>query len=291
MLRIFGKAILKAIEDTIVTHDGIEHAGYLSFMGLLALFPFLVFIIALAGFLGEGELGKEFILLMRGVLPDDAMAALLPRIDEITQGPPRGLLTISTFAAIWTASSAVEGYRTILNRAFNVATPPAYIWRRLLSVFQLVVFAILIVLGMATLILAPDMLSRLDWLSGETLHQWGIAETLSRLQIISGTILFMLVALAYYALPNVKQQWRSVLPGAFVTIMLWAMAVEGLQLYLSSFEQVNLIYGSLAGVIAALLFFYVINLIFIFGAELNHQLRNALRLITTSESTAQEPPQ
>ncbi len=271
MLKKFSNALIRATENTIVTHDGIEHAGYLSFMGLLSLFPFLVFFVALAGFFGEGEVGREFILLLKSVLPNDTISVLLPRIDEILDGPPRGLLTVSMLAAIWTASSAVEGYRTVLNRAYHVGTPPAYVWRRLWSIGQLIIFTALIMFGMITLIAAPSIIEWLAVITGYTITYGNVIDVGWALQIVTGLVLLFVVALAYYTLPNIKQSLSAILPGACVTIFLWALAVKGLRVYLETFNQVNLIYGSLAGIIAALLFFYIINVIFIFGAELNYQ--------------------
>lgn len=289
MVRSVPKAFWRAGKHTVITHDGIEHAGYLSFMGLLSLFPFLVFIVALAGFLGEGELGREFILLLRSILPENAMAALLPRIDEIVQGPPRGLLTISMLAAIWTASSVVEGYRTILNRAYHVGTPPAYIWRRLWSIGQLLIFTVLIFIGMMVMLMAPSALEWTRSLIGLELYpNLGF-----NLQFFSGLILLCVICLAYYSIPNIRQSLFGVLPGALLTLILWVLVTKGLRVYLESFEQMSLIYGSLAGIIAALIFFYLINLIFIFGAELNYQLLLASgRRVEEKEETMEgvEPP-
>lgn len=131
-----ARCFYKALYNTIY-HDGFELAGYLAFLGVLALFPFLVFTLALAGFVGEGRAGAEFIHLLTNVLPPDMMKALSPRIAEIMSGPPQGLITVSILGAIWTSSSAVEGYRTVLNRAYHVLTPPSYIFRRLWSIAQI----------------------------------------------------------------------------------------------------------------------------------------------------------
>lgn len=275
ILKQLGRAIVKATEHTVVTHDGIEHAGYLSFLGLLSFFPFLVFLVALAGFVGEGELGRQFIGFVRDALPEDAAAALLPRIDEIISGPSPGLLTVSMLAALWTASSAVEGYRTVLNRAYHVGTPPAYVWRRLLSIVQLLLFSILVLVGMLVLVLAPVVL---EWLAGNLIHRtidlsWLYWDQWAR--ALSAAIIFTVIFLMYYVIPNAKQDLFSVLPGTLFTLAFWLLSMVGFRYYLSSFDQVNLIYGSLGGVIAALLFFYILNVIFIFGAELNYQLMRA----------------
>ena len=88
-------------------------------------------------------------------------------------------------------------------------------------------------------------------------------------------VLLLMISNMYYALPNIKQSAASVLPGACITLALWYGAAWLLTTYLSEFTQVNLIYGSLGSFIAALLFFYVINVIFIFGAEFNYLLMKA----------------
>lgn len=264
--------ISNAMEDTVVTHDGVEHAGYLSFLGLLSLFPFLVFMVALTGFIGEGELGRQFLSFMRDNLPERIMNSLMPRVDEILSGPSPALLTLSMVAALWTASSAVEGYRTVLNRAYRVGTPPAYIWRRLLSIAQLLIFSFLILIGMLLLVVVPIALENITF----TLHlpqhltEWFNWEDSLRPILIG--IIFAMVAGMYYFLPNIKQSLRAVLPGAALTVGLWVLSVNIFRIYLTSFDQVNIIYGSLGGIIATLLFFYILNLIFIFGAELNYQL-------------------
>src|SRR5690606_16203080 len=111
---------------------------------------FLVFFVAIVGFIGQSELGTKFIdLFITGqLLPDEVKAAILPRIEEIMSGPPQGLLTIAIIGTIWTASSAVEGVRTILNRAYRVSTPPAYWWRRLFSIMQFLVLVAIIIIVM-----------------------------------------------------------------------------------------------------------------------------------------------
>lgn len=288
MKNILWPILRDATHDTIITHDGVEHAGYLSFLMILALFPFLVFMVSLTGFLGEGELGKQAVVFLRDHLPKDIMAALMPRVDEIISGPSRALLTISMFAAIWTASSAVEGYRTVLNRAYHVGTPPSYIWRRLLSIVQLLIFSFLTLIGILLLVFMPLAMEWVEYLLGLQHH---LAESLAWDDILRPVligVIFGVVVLMYYILPNIKQSLRAVVPGAALTVGLWLLSANVFRIYLTSFDQVNLIYGSLGGVIAALLFFYMINLIFIFGAELNYQIIHHLGLkVREKEKTDQ----
>ncbi|MEI6729991.1 MAG: YihY/virulence factor BrkB family protein [Pseudomonadota bacterium] len=254
-------ALYKAGENT-VNHDGIEHAGYLAFLGLLAFFPLLVFIVALAGFVGEGQAGVKFVSLIFYQLPPDMSAALKPRIAEIISGPPQGLLTLSIFGAIWTSSSALDGYRTVLNRAYSVQNTPSYLFRRLLSVVQILFLSSAAIAAMLALVVMPIYLHSVERIT---------------ITYISVAIIFIVISSAYYFLPNTKQTISSVVVGAMLVTALWLGATRVLSFYFSRFDQVNLIYGSLGGIIATLLFFYINNIIFIYGAELNYIIKQELK--------------
>jgi membrane protein len=255
-----------------VNHDGIEHAGYLAFVGLLALFPFLVFVAALAGFIAGGQTGAQFVRLVLAQLPPDMVTSLAPRITEITSRPPQGLLTVSILGAIWTSSSALEGYRTVLNRAYHVGTPPSYIWRRLLSIAQILILSFVVVMTMIVLVVLPIARQKVAPAAGKS----GVDLTNGLIVCISIVVVFLAISFAYYFLPNIKQSIHAVVWGAALVTLLWIAAARLLSFYLSRVNPANLIYGSLGSVIATLLFFYVGNIIFIYGAEFNYLLKVAL---------------
>lgn len=275
------KCSYRALVDT-VDHDGIEHAGYLAFLSLLSLFPFLVFMFAIAGFMGQTEIGLKLIsiIIHDRIIPEQILRSLKPRLEEISSGPPQGLLTFAIVGAIWTASSGVEGMRTILNRAYRVHTPPAYIWRRLLSIGQFLVLTGIIMSVVLLLVIAPEIweairvplkLKNINF-HNETLEQiWPYAR-----YILTSGILFLVVCTSYYVLPNIKQKLRAVMPGAAFVILLWFISGNLFSAYLSLFNQVNLIYGSLGGLIAGLLFFYITAMIFVYGAEFNYHIEEAM---------------
>jgi membrane protein len=275
----------QALVDTI-NHDGIEHAGYLAFLSILSIFPFLVFLIATVGFFGQTEIGYKFvaILLDNEILPLHVIDAFKPRIQEIVNGPPQGLLTFAILGSIWTASSAVEGLRTTLNRAYRVATPPAYIWRRLLSIAQFLILTGIIIVVSFLFIVAPTIweiiypyLHLEDIKTFLGLTNFSLSPVWDHLRyLVAGTLLTLVVMTAYVILPNIKQTWLTVWPGALFVVVLWFAAGSLLSTYLSHFEQVNILYGSLGGLIASLLFFYLSAMIFIYGAEFNYLLEEAM---------------
>lgn len=260
-----------ALIDTI-THDGVEHAGYLSFLSILSFFPFLVFFISLLSVLGETELGVKFVQILFSNLPEQAVAALKPRIDEILSGPPEGLLTIAILGAIWTASSTVEGLRTIFNRAYRVTTPPNYIFRRLLSILQFLIITFLIILALLMVVFVPLFLEYVMKL----LHISDFAfygEKLLKLSFLfTFLVIFSSVSFIYYVIPNVKQGFRNICPGALLVVFSWLILGNLFSLYISNFNQVNIIYGSLASFIVTLMFFFLIAMVLIIGAEFNYAI-------------------
>ncbi len=259
-----------------LTHNfGIETAGYLTFLLLLSLFPYLILMVSAAGMVGQGETGRHFIELFLQHLPREGVDTLYPRIVEIISGPPQDLLTFAILGAIWTSSSGIEGVRSMLNRAYHVKAPPKYLMRRLTSIVQILVLTVLIVLVLLTLVFLPIAFNHLTTFTGIEIPLQFTSFMENYFLYFSVAALFIVVASMYYILPNVKQTPRRVLPGAILVIAIWIAAAYGVSFYLSQIGQLTLIYGSLSGFIATLIFFYVMILIFIYGAEFNHELHLA----------------
>lgn len=270
---------IKAVFN-LVKHDGVEHAGYMAFVTLLSFFPFLIFLMAVTGFVGKSEHGKELIYLLLSGMPADLIQAIKPRIEEIISVPPSSLLTISILGIIWTSSSTVEGIRTILNKIYNISSPPAYIWRRLLSILQFFIIIAVLLLSMFLLVFMPVLYEGLSHFK----HMKPLLDILSQLNNFLAPFwentrhltfmltLFIAVMFLYYAIPNVKLKMKSLIPGAIEVVILWMISGSSLSKYIYAFSQLNIVYGSLAGFIITLMFFYIIHLLFIYGAEINRIL-------------------
>lgn len=256
----------------LAQNHGMEMAGYLTFLTLLSLFPYLLLMVSAAGVVGQGETGRELISMLLTHLPADAVTTIRPRIEEIISGPPPSILTFSILGAIWTSSSAVEAVRGILNRAYRVHKPPAYLRRRLTSIGQIIGLTLLILVGMILFVFVPLALKSLS-------HFTGIAIPFELTQFftfifkpIAAFAMFGIVASFYHVLPNIKQSWAAVMPGALLVVILLFAFGSLIGFYLNDISNVTLVYGSLSGFIATLLSFYIIGVIFIYGAEFNHEL-------------------
>ncbi len=270
-LKIFRMAVV----DT-VRQDGIEHSGYLAFLLLLSFFPFLIFIFSLIGIFGATDVGVDIIKSILAATPKEVGEGLTPYINEIISGPPHSLLTIAIIGVIWTASSCVEGCRTILNRAYRIEYPPPYLLRRLFSIGEFFIITFVIISGILIFVILPNFLEENN---ADLLLKLHFNYDLYYLrQILFFTLLTIATASLYYALPNAKQKFTQTVPGSVVAVALWIIVEHVFTLYLEKFHQVNFVYGSLAGIIISLLFFYLISVIFIFGAEFNYHFHRTYRV-------------
>lgn len=252
-----------------VADDGHVLAGHLAFMALLSLFPFLIFLVALAGYFGQTEAGTELVALLLMNLPESVAGTLEEPIIEVMQETRGGLLTMGIVGALWSASAGLEGIRTALNRAYDVPTPPRFWRRRLESVVLVVLASAVILVGMVSLVFGAML-----WKETQAAFEFTIAAPLWLLArySLSGVLLFSAIAVLYWVLPARRLKWRWVFPGALLALALWLVAGSLFSIYLSYFNQYALTYGSLGGVIIAMVFFYILGLVFIFGAEFNAAL-------------------
>ncbi len=247
--------------------DGFVLAGHLAFMGLLSLFPFLIFLVALAGFVGQTEIGTQMVAFLLENLPESVAGTLEQPIIEVMQDTRGGLLTVGIIGALWTASNGLESLRTALNRAYDVPRRPPYLRRRAESIVLVMIASLIIMTGMASLVFGGILWDYARDYAGLD-RDFRLPWRLARWSLSAGLLFAAIVAL-YRILPARRLRWRWVLPGAVVALALWLSAGSLFSVYLRHFNQYALTYGSLGGVVIAMVFFYILGIIFIFGAEVN----------------------
>ena len=270
-------SVLNRSNNNMIKHDGIEHAGYMAFLMIIAIFPFLILLISLAGFLGQLDAGRELVGDIIEVLPEQFLPAIMPRIDEIISGPPQSILTIAILGMIWTASSILQAMRNSLNHAYHVASPPNYLIRRLGSLLQFLVLIVILLSLMFFLVIFPQIIGLVNEYINLTDSEniTVLSDYIKKKQAISQIIFFLLIMLSYYTLPNEKHSLKKALPGTIFVFIFVDLLTSLLTAYVTSFNQLNYVYGSIASFIIALIYFYCISLIYIFGAEFNYEFKKA----------------
>ncbi|KAJ34923.1 ribonuclease BN, partial [Agrobacterium tumefaciens] len=167
-VRLAGKVAFDAYSH-FAEDDGWAMASHMALSILLALFPFLIFGTALAGFLGADQFSETAVHLIFDTWPEAIAGPLAAQVQQVLTIPRGGLLTISVLAAAYFASNGVEALRISLNRAYRVTETRWWYVTRLLSLLY-VLIAVVVFAGISTVLVAvPVAMSfaerRFPWLT------------------------------------------------------------------------------------------------------------------------------
>jgi len=272
----FG-SILWSAGEKFLADDGWAIASYIGLSLLTSLFPFLIFVAALAAFLGwSTDLAREAAHLIFAEWPDVVARPIAQEVQNVLTAPRGGVLTLSAVFASYFASSAIEALRVGLNRAYGLAEVRPW-WLLRLQSLALVLIGSLALLAMAFLVLlGPLIISALEVVAPGLIWSHEFL-TLIRLGIAA----FMLATslfLAHFLLPAHRPRMVDLLPGVGLTFVASIAFGEAFGAYLSEFV-LNYIsmYAGLASVMIALVYLYWVSLLFVFGGELNAAIMRARR--------------
>ena len=255
---------------TFLADDGWAIASHIALSTLMALFPFLIVLTSLAGFLfGSKELADQAVGLLLQTWPHQVADALSGQIHDVLTTTRSDVLTVGAVLAVYFASNGVEALRVGLNRAYAVVEPRRWYWLRLESIgytlvaaFTALAMGFLIVLGP----LIIEAMRRHIPLIVESNEQ------LLNLLRYGITIVAMVIALfiLHAWLPAGRRGFLQILPGIVFTLVASLVSGIGFGQYLARFANNYVtMYAGLASVIIALVFLYFIAAIFVYGGELN----------------------
>jgi membrane protein len=282
-LQVFWRAIKSFVDDDMMTY-----AAALSFRMLLALFPFIIFLLALLGALGLSDFFDRLVVEARRALPPQTATLIEGVITEIRGQPREGLLSVSILFSLWAASAGVRSLMTALNAAYDVEeTRPA--WKLFpLSILYTIGLALLSIVAAGLLIVGPLLT---QWFAGQIQLSWGAALfwTWLRWPLII-LLLLLIFAVIYKVAPNIDQPFRYVTPGSVVGVIAWIVASFGFSLYVQNFGNYGATYGSLGGIVVLLLYFFVSSAVLIYGAEVNAVIHPATDPLIDAPALETEGP-
>jgi len=252
-------------------NDGFIHAGNLAYMAILALFPFFITVAAIFTALGESSQSAASIGAFLSAVPPVVANVLEPVANDVVHARTGWLLWAGGLVGLWTVTSLIETIRDILHRAYGTPATKAF-WRyRLLSTGMIVAAVVLLLLSLfaqVAITAAQEVIAA--WFP--RLDDWALTLTTSRL--IPGAILYLSIyALFLFLTPTAYRPRRyPKWPGALLVTAWWIAVTVALPAVLRLFFTYDLTYGSLAGVMIALFFFWLVGLGVVVGAEFNAAL-------------------
>jgi membrane protein len=262
-----------SIWSRFTDHDLLGRAAQLSYYFLLAVFPLLLVLVTLLGYLADAEssLRNKLLSYLATVMPSSAVTLVQTTLDEITRARGSGKLSLGILAALWAASNGMGAISSTLNVAYAVKEERPWWKVRLIAIFLTIMVSVFIVAALAIVFFGGHLGDRLaahfGFSAAFTLFwkvlQWPIA------------LAFLLLTfdLIYYLAPNDRRPKRRLWTGGAITaVVLWLLVSFGFRLYLHFFNSYSVTYGSLGALIVLMLWFYFTGLAILIGGEVNSEL-------------------
>ena len=257
----------------VLADDCLGLAAQLAFYFFLALFPALLFLVAVVSFMPITGLLEAITGHLARVAPTEVLSIVQDQILKIAHEKNGGLLTLGMLGTIWSTSSGLDAIISTLNQAYDIQEGRPWWKVKLIALGLTVALASFIVISFTLVLVGPALAENVAvWAHLGPAFAW-------TWKIVQWPVVFMLVTLAialiYYYAPDAVQEWVWITPGSVLATTLWLLISLGFKFYVAHFATYNATYGTIGGVIILMLWFYLSALAVLIGAELNAEIEHA----------------
>ena len=257
----FFKVLYKRFFDDEVLGLSAE----LAYFFLLSLFPFLLFLVTLLGYLPISQ--AEMLGFIHQFAPGETINIIEENLNQIMGKQNGKLLSFGIIATLWSASNGINAVVRAFNRAYDVRENRSFIVARGMSI--LLTFAMLFVIIVALLLPVFGreiglFVFSVFGLSGAFLSVWNALRW-----TVSSFILFIVFTCLYYFAPNKRLKIKEIVTGSSIATIGWILVSLAFSYYVSNFGNYTATYGSLGGIIVLMIWFYLSGMITILGGEIN----------------------
>jgi membrane protein len=252
------------------------HAAQLSYYFLMALFPALLLLLTIAGFVAQGNphFRAGVFLLLGSALPPSASELVDKTVTDVARAAGGLKLTFGVVFTLWSASGGIQAIMQTLNRCFGVTETRPW-WKRAVTAVGLTIaLAVLVQVAMALVLFGPHIAR---WLGArlELSNAFVLAWRAVQYPVALGLMLTAFGLLYHLAPDRKKSRWQWITPGSVAGVCLWVVASFGFRLYLHYFNSYAKTYGSLGAVITLMIWLYATGIAILLGGEVNATIENA----------------
>ncbi|MGP3980082.1 YihY/virulence factor BrkB family protein [Streptomyces sp. KR80] len=262
-------------------------AAALTYYGVLSIFPALLALVSILGLLGASSI-RPLTDNLGSLAPGAARDILNNILEQLekSQGRAGIALIIGIAVALWSASGYIAGFMRASNAVYDIGEGrPVWVTLPTRLGITLVVVVLLAALAIGVVFTGAlaERTGQILGLGDTAITVWNIAKWPVMI------LLFMLIiALLYWASPNVKRPFRWVTPGSILAVMIWLIASALFALYVATFSSYDKTYGSMAAIIIFLIWLWISNIAILLGLEFNAELSRG-RAIETGHPPGEEP--
>ncbi|WP_458414707.1 YihY/virulence factor BrkB family protein [Schinkia sp. CFF1] len=264
------KGFIKELFRRFNQDEVIGLSAELAYFFLLSLFPFLIFLITLIGYLPISQ--EDLLGLVSRFAPGEAMDLIETNLRQILEGPKGGLLSFGLIATIWSASNGVNAIIRVLNRAYEVRESRPYLLSRFMAIILTVAMILVIIIALLLPVFGKAIgifLFTHFGISDSFIAIWDFFRI-----FISFFVMVVVLAGLYLFAPNKRLCLKEVWIGAFFATIGWQLVSLAFSYFVLNFANYTATYGSLAGIIILMIWFYLSAMVIIVGGEINAMMRN-----------------
>ena len=270
---------LRNIIKSVIENDFFGMAAEMGFMLVIGIFPFMLFLTALFGWLGKHSFMNPLILFLQQVMPDDVINLIETVLNEVWFFSSGGLVaTLGFCITVILSTNALAIVLKGLNRAYKVEETRSFIYTRLLSLIMVFVNALVLFLSINLIIFGKVIIKFLIAYLGLTVHLGNLMLALR--WPIAFIALYIMAYLHYYILPDLGGQERlrrrSALPGTLFFCVSWLLGSWGFSIYINNLHTYNFVYGTIGGFAVLMVWLYYTSILILIGGEINSQLYTKL---------------
>ncbi len=268
----WGQILRRTFDEAFYKDNCFGLAAQLAYYFFFALFPALLFLVALASYFPVHQLVDDMFRTLGGYVPREALTIMTDQLRKISEGKQGGLLTIGVLTALWSTSSAMTAIIDTLNTAYDIEEGRPWWKVRLIAIALTIAIALFILLSLALLLVGPQFVERMlgTYLGSAFEVGWNV---------LRWPLLFLVasagIAIIYYYAPDAEQDWVWLTPGSIIATMLWLLASLGFKYYVTNMGAYTATYGAIGGVMVLMLWFYLSGLVILLGAEMNAEIEHA----------------
>ncbi len=265
MTKTLDQSLLRELWKRYHNDEVAGLSAELAYFFLLSLFPFLIFLITLIGYLPISQ--EDALGYLKQYAPGKTMNLIENTLTVILEKQNDGLLSFGIIATIYTASNGLNAVIRAFNRAYDVKETRSFIVARLMSVLLTLAMIIVIVIALLLPVFGEQIgvfVFSAFGLSDTFLMLWNAARW-----VVSFFVLLIVFSCLYYFAPNKHLHWREVFSGAIFATLGWILISSAFSYYVGSFGNYSATYGSLGGIIVLMVWFYLTGMIILIGGEIN----------------------
>ena len=265
--------LLRQTYREMMDDDALGLAAQLAYYFFLALFPAILCVIALASFLPLQNFTDEMVAAAGRFAPAEMLNVIRDQMTRLANGNDGGIFTLGLLGALWSSSAAMVAMIGAMNRAYDIEEGRPWWKVRLTAMALTVSLAVFVVFSFGLIVIGPQVADMLAARFG-----FGAAFSVSW-KVLQWPVAFALIttgiALIYYYAPDAEQDFAWITPGSLIAATLWVIGSLAFRYYVVTFGNYEATYGTVAGVILLMLWFYLSGLVLIIGAEASAEIEHA----------------